>query len=40
MTPAQRFHRAVRAADAAAARELLAQHADLRAAINEPRFDS
>jgi len=38
-SPSQRFDSAVREGDAATARELLAKHADIRAAINEPRFD-
>lgn len=38
-SPSQRFDRAVREGDAETARELLAKHADIRAAINEPRFD-
>jgi ankyrin repeat protein len=38
-TPSERFDIAVRAGDAETARELLSAHADIRAAINEPRFD-
>jgi ankyrin repeat protein len=38
-SPSERFDRAVREGDAETARELLAKYADIRAAINEPRFD-
>ena len=38
-SPLQQFDSAVREGDAATARELLAKHAEIRAAINEPRFD-
>src|SRR3977135_2644989 len=39
MTPIERFDAAVRAGDAERAHELLAGHADVRARIDEPRFD-
>jgi len=38
-SPSERFDKAVREGDADTARDLLAKHADLRAAINESRFD-
>lgn len=38
-SPSERFDMAVREGDAETARELLAKHAHIRAAINEPRFD-
>jgi ankyrin repeat protein len=38
-SPSERFDIAVREGDAETARELLSNHADIRAAINEPRFD-
>jgi len=38
-SPSEQFDRAVRAGDCARARELLSKHADIRAAINEGRFD-
>jgi ankyrin repeat protein len=38
-SPSERFDMAVREGDAQTARELLSKHADIRAAINEPRFD-
>ncbi|NBC10493.1 MAG: hypothetical protein GVY24_01995 [Planctomycetes bacterium] len=37
-TPVERFVAAVKATDIAAVRELLQQHADVRAAVNEPLF--
>jgi ankyrin repeat protein len=39
MTPIERFDAAVRAGDAERAHELLPGHADVRARIDEPRFD-
>ncbi len=39
LPPLEQFDAAVRAGDAARARSLLEGHADLRARINEPRFD-
>jgi len=38
-SPMERFDIAVREGDAQSVRALLAEHADIRAAINEPRFD-
>jgi len=38
-SPSERFDLAVREGDAETARELLAKHSGIRAAINEPRFD-
>jgi ankyrin repeat protein len=38
-SPAERFDAAVREGDAATARSLLSTYRDIRAAINEPRFD-
>jgi ankyrin repeat protein len=38
-TPLEQFDLAVREGDAERARELLEKHADIRARINEPRFD-
>ena len=38
-SPPERFDMAVREGDAETARELLSKYADIRAAINEPRFD-
>jgi ankyrin repeat protein len=38
-SPSERFAVAVREGDAETARELLSKHADIRAAINVPRFD-
>lgn len=38
-SPLEQFDTAVREGDAARARELLQKHADVRARINEPRFD-
>jgi ankyrin repeat protein len=39
LSPSQQFDIAVREGDAEVARDLLSKHADIRAAINEPRFD-
>lgn len=39
MTPLEQFDRAVREGNAAQVRALLVEHAAVRAAINEPRFD-